>query len=189
MKKIVIFISGRGSNMKRIVKETQEGILKGIAEVVLVFSDKLHAEGLIKAKKNGIETKSISAKGKKRKEFDRELMKLLDNYDFDYIILAGFMRILSDEFVKKYPKRIINIHPADTRKHQGLGAYEWAFENNLPKTMITVHYVDQGVDTGEIIAQKEVDLSETKTLKEVEQRGLAVEHEFYSKTLLKLLIQ
>ncbi len=189
MKKIIIFISGRGSNMQRIIEETKNGILKGIAEVVLVFSDKPCAPGLKIAEKAGIETKSISAKGKKRKEFDKEVIKLLDNYKFDYIVLAGFMRILSDEFVKKYFKKIINIHPADTRKHQGLHAYEWAFENQLPKTVITVHFVDEGVDTGEIIAQKEVDLTGVKTLQEVEQRGLAVEHKFYPQTLLKLFIQ
>jgi phosphoribosylglycinamide formyltransferase-1 len=157
-----------------------------MAEVVLVFSDKPAAPGLKKAQKLGIETKSISAKGKKRKEFDKEVLQLLEHYDFDYIVLAGFMRILSDAFVKKYPKKIINIHPADTRKHQGLGAYDWAFENNLDKTMITIHYVDEGVDTGEIIAQKEVDLSDAKTLEEVERRGLAAEHKFYPEVLRKV---
>jgi len=185
--KFVIFISGRGSNMKRILEETQNGILKDIAEVVLVFSDKPDAPGLEIAKKMGIETRSISAKGKKRKEYDREVLHLLQDYDFDFIILAGYMRILTPEFVSRFPKKIINIHPADTHKHQGLHAYEWAFENKLKTTTITVHYVDEGMDTGEIIAQKEVDLSGCQTLEDVEQRGLAVEHGFYSEVLKKLL--
>ncbi|MCD4793528.1 MAG: phosphoribosylglycinamide formyltransferase [Bacteroidales bacterium] len=183
MTKIIIFISGRGSNMEAILKEIQNGILTGIAETVLVFSDKKDAIGLQTAKTYGIKTASISAKGKNRKAFDNEVIDLLENYNFDYIVLAGYMRILSENFVKTYKNKIINIHPADTNLHQGLHAYDWAFENKMQKTKITVHYVNEGVDTGKIIAQKEVDLKGANTLEEVEKRGLAVEHSFYSETL------
>jgi len=185
--KLIIFISGRGSNMQRIIEETQNGILKDIAEVILVFSDKPEAPGLKIAQEAGIETKSIDTKGKSRKEYNDEVMKLLENYEFDYIVLAGYMRILPAEFVRKYPKKIINIHPADTRLHQGLHAYEWAYQNGMKSTKITIHYVDEGMDTGEIIAQREVDLTGAKSLEEVEQRGLAVEHGLYPKTLLELI--
>jgi phosphoribosylglycinamide formyltransferase-1 len=153
----------------------------------LVFSDKKDAPGLKKAGKYSIKTASISAKGKSREEFDKEVINLLSKYNFDYIILAGYMRILSDIFVKKYAGKIINIHPADTNLHQGLHAYKWAFENKLPETKITVHYVNEGVDTGKIIAQKAVDLRGANTSEEVEKRGLAAEHEFYSLTLRELL--
>ncbi len=187
MTKIVIFISGRGSNMEAILKECKNGILKGIAEPVLVFSDKKDAGGLETAKKYGIKTETLSAKGKKRQEFDTEVINLLSKYKFDYIILAGYMRILSDVFVKKYSGKIINIHPADTNLHQGLHAYEWAFKNKIQETKITVHYVNEGVDTGKIIAQKTVDLTGCKTSEEVEKRGLAVEHQFYSETLYNIL--
>ncbi len=186
--KLIIFISGRGSNMQRIIEETKNGILKDIAEVVLVFSDKPEAPGLKIAQETGIETKSIAAKGKSRKEFNDEVMKLLENYEFDYIVLAGYMRILPAEFVRKYPKKIINIHPADTRLHQGLHGYEWAYKNGMKSTKITIHYVDEGMDTGEIIAQREVDLTGAKSLEEVEQRGLAVEHGFYAETIKKLVV-
>ncbi len=185
--KLIIFISGRGSNMQRIIEETRNGILKDIAEVILVFSDKPDAPGLKKAKNLGVEIQHISAKGKNRMEFDHEVLQLLNNYEFDYIILAGYMRILPADFVRKYPKKIINIHPADTHLHQGLNGYQWAYENKLPLTKITVHYVDEGLDTGEIIAQREVDLTGVKSLEEVEQRGLAVEHELYPETLLELI--
>ena len=185
--KLIIFISGRGSNMERIIVETQTGILQGIAEVVLVFSDKPDAPGLQIAQQMGVKTQSISAKEKKRMTYDKEVISLLKKYDFDYLILAGYMRILSAEFVSAFSKKIINIHPADTKKHQGLHAYEWAFENKLDKTVITVHFVDEGMDTGEIIAQKEVDLTGCKSLEEVEKRGLKVEHELYPKTI-KLLV-
>jgi len=186
MKKIVIFISGRGSNMQRIIEETKSGILKDSLEVSLVFSDKKEAKGLQTAKEYGIPVANISSKGKSRKEFDTELINLLKKIDFDYIVLAGYMRILTKEFVNTFPKQIINIHPADTRRHQGLHAYEWAFENKLKATKITIHYVDEGMDTGQIIAQKEVNLTNTKTLEEVEKKGLKVEHEFYSKILYNL---
>ena len=183
MKKLIIFISGRGSNMQRIIEETQNGILKGLAEVVLVFSDNPDAPGLAIAKNKGIKTETLSSKGLKRQEYDKKVMEIIDKYPFDLIVLAGYMRILSPEFVRKYPKRIINIHPADTTKHQGLYAYEWAFENRLPETKITVHYVDEGMDTGEIIAQKTVNLQGCKTMEEVEQCGLAVEHELYPEVI------
>ena len=185
--KIVIFISGRGSNMEAILKECKNGILKGIADPVLVFSDKEEAKGLEKAKELGIKTASISAKGKKRQIFDQEVINLLSDYEFDYIVLAGYMRILSDVFIKEYAGKIINIHPADTNLHQGLHAYEWAFENKLKETKITVHYVNEGVDTGKIIAQATVDLRGAHTLEEVEKRGLAVEHRFYSEVLKEII--
>jgi len=169
--------------MEAILNECKNGILRGIAEPVLVFSDKENAPGLQIAKNNNINTEIISAKGKKRQNFDNEVIDLLSNYTFDYIILAGYMRILSDGFVKTYKDKIINIHPADTQLHQGLHAYEWAFENKMSETKITVHYVNEGVDTGKIIAQKIVDLKECKTLEEVEKKGLAAEHKFYSETL------
>ncbi len=188
VKKIAIFISGRGSNMEKIIQETREGILKGIAEIALVFSDNPKAPGLSIAKKYGLKTFGLSPKGKSRKKFDQEVLKLISPFQVDYIILAGYMRILSPEFVKEYPHRIINIHPADTQQHQGLDGYKWAFENGLSETIITVHYVDEGLDSGEIIAQKKVNLRGVKNLEDVEKRGLAVEHECYPQAIKKILL-
>jgi phosphoribosylglycinamide formyltransferase-1 len=183
MKTIAIFISGRGSNMKAIVESCENGILKGIAKPVLIFSNKASAAGLEYAKTKNIKTEVIPSKGKKRLEFDQEVIKMLTNYDIDCIVLAGYMRILSPDFTQTYPKRIINIHPADTNKHQGLDGYSWAFKEQLKQTKVTVHYVDEGLDTGQIIGQAEVDLKGAQTLEEVEKRGLAVEHRFYSEAL------
>lgn len=185
-KRIAIFISGRGSNMKAIVEQCQTGILKDLAEVVLVFANKPNAGGLEYASQLGLETQSIASKGLKRTTFDQKVLTLLSNYKLDYIVLAGYMRVLSSEFVQAYPKQIINIHPADTTQHQGLNGYGWAFEEGLETTKVTVHYVDEGLDTGTIIAQHSVDLKEASTLEEVERRGLAVEHYFYSKTLQEI---
>ncbi|MFH1728104.1 MAG: formyltransferase family protein [Pseudomonadota bacterium] len=116
------------------------------------------------------------------------MIEVLAKYNPDYIILAGFMRILSPLFVNYYKGRIINIHPADTKEYQGAHAYEWAFNKKMSRTKITVHYVDSGVDTGKIIKQADVDLSFCKTLSEVEEKGLNVEHKFYS-TVIKELFE
>ncbi len=185
-KRIAIFISGRGSNMETIVRNVQDGILKDVCEVALVLSNKENAYGLTVAESLGVPTAVIVSKGKKRAEFEQELIDFLKPYQIDYIVLAGFMRILSPLFVRAYKNRIINIHPADTAQFQGIGGYEWAYEKRLQTTKITVHFVDEGVDTGKVIAQKEVDLRGAESLEEVEKRGLKVEHEFYSDALLKL---
>ena len=188
-KRIAIFISGRGSNMEAIIRQVQDGILKDVCEIALVFSNKPQAKGLEIAKKFGLPVAAIPSKGKSREAFEREVLELLQPYRIDYVVLAGFMRILSPLFIRAYKNRIINIHPADTRLFQGVGGYEWAFENKLPSTKITVHFVDEGVDTGPIIAQREVDLRGADTLEEVERRGLAAEHEFYSQALRKVLTE
>ena len=113
-------------------------------------------------------------------------MDFLKNYNLDYIVLAGYMRILSSVFISAYRNKIINIHPADTSEFQGIGAYEWAFENKMEYTKITVHFVDEGVDTGIVIGKQVVDLRECKTLDEVEKIGLATEHTFYSEALRRV---
>ncbi len=183
MKQLAILISGRGSNMKAIAEACQNGVLKGVANVRIVISNNLKAKGLETARAMNIPTAAIASKDKSRLEFDRALLRFLKEIDVDYIILAGFMRRLTKEFTDAYPQRIINIHPADTRQHRGLGAYEWAWENQLPDTKITVHYVNDKIDDGQIIAQANVDLNGVQSLAEVEARGLKVEHQFFAQAL------
>lgn len=185
-KRIVIFISGRGSNMEAIVKTAQTGILKDCCETVLVFANKKEARGLEIARQLGIKTAYLESKGKQREDFDREIVTLLKPYQPDYLVLAGYMRVISPVLIEPYRNRIINIHPADTALYQGVHGYEWAFENKLESTKITVHLVDEGVDTGKVLAQREVDLRGAISLEEIEQRGLKVEHAFYSEVLKKV---
>ncbi|MGB1242224.1 MAG: phosphoribosylglycinamide formyltransferase [Chitinophagales bacterium] len=187
-KRIAIFISGRGSNMKAIAEQAQSGILKDYCEIVWVLANKKTAKGLDTAAQMNIPTVCIESKGKKRQTFDQEILDFLAPHQIDYIVLAGFMRIVSPVLVNAYPNRIINIHPADTHQFKGLGAYEWAFENQLESTKITVHYVDSGVDTGNIIEQQTVDLKGADTLHEIEVRGLKVEHSFYSEVLKRVFV-
>jgi phosphoribosylglycinamide formyltransferase-1 len=172
--------------MVALLKNIQKGILKDLCQVELVFSNKPDAAGLKIAEDFGMPTACIESKGKKREVFDQEVVDYLDQYHLDYIVLAGYMRILSPIFVSAYRNKIINIHPADTLEFQGVGAYEWAFRNKKEFTKITVHFVDEGVDTGKVIDKQVVDLRGCKTLEEVEKIGLATEHAFYSEALRKV---
>ncbi len=187
MKKILIMISGRGSNMKAIAENVQSGILKNCCEILEVFSNKKDAQGLEIAENFGLKTTVIESKGKKRKTYNSLLLEHLQEENPDFIVLAGYMKILPPEIIQEFPKRIINIHPADTSLHQGLHGYEWAFENRLKKTKVTVHFVDEGLDTGKVIGKKEVDISDCKTIEEVENEGLKAEHQFYSECLREIL--
>lgn len=187
--RLAILLSGRGSNMVALVEAVQRGVLQGVAEVAVVFSNKPDAPGLTTAAALGCPTASLAPEGRKRAEYDAAVVDVLRQYQPDYVVLAGYMRILSPVFVRAFAGRIVNIHPADTHQHQGLHAYEWAFENHLPETKITVHLVDEGLDTGPILAQAPVDLRGADTLAEVERRGLAVEHQLYANTLAQLIRQ
>jgi len=187
MKKILIMISGRGSNMRAIAENVKDGILKNCCEIAEVFSNKKDAPGIEIAKDFSLKTNVIESKGKKRKTYNTLLLEYLKDRNPDFIVLAGYMKIIAPEIVQEFPNRIINIHPADTSLHQGLYGYEWAFENKLKKTKVTVHFVDEGLDTGKVIGKKEVDISSCKTIEEVEKKGLKVEHQFYSACLLKII--
>jgi phosphoribosylglycinamide formyltransferase-1 len=185
-RRIAILISGRGSNMAAILRNVQEGELGRVCEVALVFSNDPAAPGLETARGFGIPTASLSSRGRDRREFDAEVVALLEPYHLDYLVLAGYMRLLSPVIIDRYRHRIVNIHPADSRAYQGIHGYQWAFEQGLETTLVTVHLVDEGMDTGPILAQAEVDLRDAGSLEEVERRGLAVEHRFYSAVLADL---
>lgn len=185
-KKLAILVSGNGSNMETLVKSSK---LKDLCNIELVIANTKEAKGLSKATALGIRTCLIESKNISKIHFENLLLETLASFQIDYVILAGFMKILTKNFISRYPNKIINIHPADTQKYQGAHGYEWAFENKLKETHITVHYVDEGVDTGLVIAKNKVDIAECKTLEEIKAKGLRVEHEFYSEVLQNLLIK
>lgn len=187
--RLAILLSGRGSNMLALAEAVRAGVLQNLAEIVVVFSNDPAAPGLDSAAALGLPTASLNSKGRKREEFDREVVATLRAYQPDYVVLAGYMRVLSPTFVRAFAGRIVNIHPADTHQHQGLHAYEWAFDNHLTETKTTVHLVDEGLDTGPILAQRVVNLVGADTLAEVQRRGLAVEHTLYAETLRELIRQ
>ncbi len=181
--RVAILISGRGSNMLALAQAVQQGVLAGRCEIAGVISSRPGAPGLVLARERGLETVALDARGMGRDAYDDELLGALERCHADIVALAGYMRMLSPRVVARYRGRILNIHPADTAQHQGLHGYEWAFAQRLPATKITVHLVDEGLDTGRVLAQREVDLRGAETLAEVERRGLAVEHALYAEAL------
>jgi phosphoribosylglycinamide formyltransferase-1 len=183
---VAILISGRGSNMEALIKNSIVGDLESVCKIVLVISNKASAGGLHIAESYSIPVAVAESKGKTREEFEKAVCDLAIGSGAELICLAGFERILSPFLISKFAGRIVNIHPADTNEFRGLHGYEWAYKNGKNRTKVTVHFVDEGVDTGSIIAQRDVDLSGCKSLEEVENKGLKVEHQLYPEALVKV---
>jgi phosphoribosylglycinamide formyltransferase-1 len=184
LKQLAILISGRGSNMEAIARQVKSGCLAGLCEIGVVASNRAQAPGLAIAQQFGLATFCDP-----EATFESGVLDELEARKVDYVVLAGFTRILSSAFIAAYRGRILNIHPTDTARYQGLRGYRWAFEQQLEETVITVHYVDEGVDTGDVIAQRTVDLKGANSIEEIEYRGLAVEHELYPATIKKVVTQ
>lgn len=185
--RIVILISGRGSNMEAIIRASQEGVLRDRCTLCGVLANRPDAIGLGRADKLGIPTRMVASRGLSTLAYGRQLLKALSDWNPDFIVLAGFMRILSSEVVSAYRGRIVNIHPADTTAYQGPDGYGWAADNALTQTTISVHLIDEGIDTGPVLQQAPVSLVGATTKAEMAQRGLQVEHALYSQCLANLL--
>ncbi len=180
MKKIAIFISGAGSNMLALAQQIQTGTVE--AKIAYIISDKPEATGIKKAQQLGLKTQIISW----QKENIISLIKQLQKDDIDYIILAGFMRLLPPDFVNVFSQKIINIHPSLLPKYKGLKAIKRSFESVDKYGGITIHYVDEGMDTGPIIAQFKVPRLPNDTLADFEARIHKCEHENYGKILQQI---
>jgi phosphoribosylglycinamide formyltransferase-1 len=184
--KIGILISGRGSNMSAIAEAVRSGLIPD-SEVAVVISDKLKAEGLEKAKKLGIDTLVITRKGRKHDEHDAEIIAELEKHNVELVCLAGYMRLLSSDFVKAFPVRILNIHPSLLPSFKGLDAHEQAIEYGVKVSGCTVHFVDEHLDHGAIILQKAVDVIDDDTAETLSKRIIKYEHETYVEAV-KLIV-
>ena len=189
MKALAVHFSGRGSNLDAIATATESGVLAGVARVAVAVSNQPDAGGLAVARAHGVPTAVVESKGLAREAFDAALVRALAPHAPDLVVLAGFMRVLSKVFLGAYPGRVVNIHPADTAAHKGLHGYEWAFAQQLPETWVTVHLVDEGLDTGPVVRRARVDLRGVQTEADVVARGLAVEHALYPQAIAALLAQ
>ena len=176
-KRVAILISGRGSNMRALVEKARN------YRVVLVASNQPHAEGLDCARLRGLPTWAWESKGVARAEFDRVLSQALDDHQVGTIALAGFMRILSSEFVAKWSARIVNIHPSLLPKYRGLDTHSRAIEAGDKVSGCSVHLVTAELDAGDVLGQAEVRIEPGDTPASLEQRILAAEHELYPKVL------
>jgi phosphoribosylglycinamide formyltransferase 1 len=176
--KIGILISGRGSNMVAIVDAVKSGELPD-SQVVVVISDKADAAGLAKAQERGVDTIVIERRGRKREEHDAEIISELQRRGVELVCLAGYMRLLSPVFVKAFPNQIINIHPSLLPAFPGLDAQKQAFEAGVKTTGCTVHFVDELLDHGPVILQREVERLDDDTVETLAARILAKEHKLY----------
>ena len=185
MKKLGILLSGRGSNFEAIARNVQAGRIP--AEIAVVISNKADAPGLARAKEMGLATRFIPSKGKEREAFDREVVAVLREFQVDLVCLAGFMRILSPYFIREFPRRILNIHPALLPSLPGEEAQRQALEYGVKFTGCTVHLVDEGVDTGPIVCQAVVPVLDDDTVETLAARILKEEHRIYSEAICLLL--
>jgi phosphoribosylglycinamide formyltransferase 1 len=184
--KIGILISGRGSNMVAIVEAVRSGQIPN-SEVVVVISDKTAAEGLEKAKAREIETLVITRKGRTREEHDAEIISELKKRGVELVCLAGYMRLLSCDFVRAFPDKIINIHPSLLPAFPGLDVQRQAIEYGVKISGCTVHFVDEDLDHGAIIAQKAVEVLDTDTAETLATRILEHEHALYIEAIRKIV--
>ncbi|OYT59218.1 phosphoribosylglycinamide formyltransferase [Euryarchaeota archaeon ex4484_178] len=177
--KIVVLVSGRGTNLQAIIDAIKNRELN--ARIVAVISNKKKAYALKRAEKNGIEAIYLPAKkGESREDYDKRLAQIIDEKEPDLIVLAGFMRILSPWFVRKYPNKIINIHPALLPSFAGLygeNVHRAVIEYGCKVSGCTVHFVDEEVDHGPIIVQKCVEVKDDDTPQSLASRILEREHE------------
>ena len=176
-KRVAVLISGRGSNMRALVEQAVG------YEVVLVASNKPHAEGLDWARARGLPTWAWDSKGVARDEFDRTLSRALDNHRVGTVALAGFMRILSPGFIEEWRGRVINIHPSLLPKYRGLDTHQRALEAGDQVHGCSVHIVTEELDAGEVLGQAEVAIEPSDTPESLEQRVLAAEHKLYPQVL------
>lgn len=184
--RLAILISGRGSNMIALTDAVSEGRVPN-AEVVVVISDQPNAAGLSKAKEHGIETLVIERRRRSREEHDREVIEELRARNIDLVCLAGYMRVLSGEFIDAYRGRILNIHPSLLPAFPGLDAQKQALAHGVKWTGCTVHYVDETLDGGPIIAQRTVAVFETDTVETLSARILSEEHRLYPEAVTAVL--
>ncbi len=177
--RVGVFASGSGTNLQAIIDAQIDTI-----EIVLVFSNKSDAYALERAKTHNIPALVIDHKGyKSREEYDSDIVKALEPYKLDLIVLAGYMRILSPVFVRAYKDKIINIHPALLPSFPGINSAKQAFEYGVKFTGVTVHFVDEGVDTGPILLQSVVEIEDDDTEETLLQKIHRVEHQIYPKAL------
>ena len=177
--RVVCLISGDGSNLQALIDWQIKGLL-GNAEIVGVVSNKARAFGLERAKRANIATTVLShERYPDRYQFDRALMSVIDNYEADLIVLAGFMRILTAQFVNHYANRLVNVHPSLLPKYKGLDTHRRAIEAGDSTAGATVHWVTEELDSGGIIRQVEVPIYAHDSEESLRQRVLEAEHSLY----------
>ncbi|HEV8146814.1 MAG TPA: phosphoribosylglycinamide formyltransferase [Bryobacteraceae bacterium] len=185
MKRLGILLSGRGSNFAAIADSVAAGRLD--AEIAVVISNRPEAPGLAIAKDRGLRAVSLPSKGLDREIYDRLVIDELHRAQVDLVCLAGYMRILSGHFIREFPERILNIHPSLLPAFPGLDAQHQAWEHGVKVTGCTVHFVDEGLDSGPIVKQAVVPVANDETAESLSRKIIRAEHRIYSEAIALVL--
>jgi len=186
VKRLGILLSGRGSNFLAIADAIDAGKLTG-AEIAIVISNQADSYGRKRAAALEFRTALIESKGRKRADHDAEIIACLREHEVDLVILAGYMRLLSPEFISAFPNRILNIHPSLLPAFPGLDAQIQAFDYGAKVAGCTVHFVDEQLDHGAIILQRTIPVLESDDAHSLADRILAEEHLAYPEAIARVL--
>ena len=179
-----IFISGRGSNLKSLVNFSKKKTSP--IHINLIISNTKKAKGLKYADLNKIQKKIINFK--KKNSAEKNILNMLNKKKINFICLAGFMKVLSKKFISKFPGKIINIHPSLLPKYKGLNTHLRVLKNNEKFSGCTVHHVNKRIDSGRIIMQKKVKISQNETVNSLSKKILMEEHKLYPKAISKVFL-
>jgi phosphoribosylglycinamide formyltransferase-1 len=185
VRRLGILISGRGSNFEAIASSVASGVLE--AEIAVVLSNRAAARGLEAARSRGLNAVCIPSLGQDRLTYDRLVIEELRRHDVELVCLAGFMRLLSAEFIAAFPERVVNIHPSLLPAFPGLDAQHQALVHGVRITGCTVHFVDEHLDAGPIIAQAAVPVRDDDTVETLSARILEQEHRIYTDAIRLIL--
>ncbi len=178
LKRIAVFASGFGSNLQALIDSQNKNYFNG--KIVLVFSNNESAYAIQRAKNSNIKTECfLLSDFNSRSDFDKKIIYMLKENNIDLIVLAGYMLLLGEEVIKQYRYKILNIHPALLPAFKGTHGIKDAFDYGVKVTGVTVHFVDEGLDTGPIILQEPVIIEDNDTLETLEEKIHKVEHKMY----------
>ena len=185
--KIGVLASTKGTDLQAIIDELQDGKMPGI-ELAVILSNKKNAFALQRARQHGFKAIFVDPKGKSREEYDERLADILQKNGVNLVVLIGYMRILSADFVRKFPRRIINVHPALMPKFSGPGyfganVHEEVIRAGEKESGCTIHFVDDGVDTGAILLQKKVKINTNETPESLKEKVQGLEKKWYPEVI------
>ncbi|HEY9501926.1 MAG TPA: phosphoribosylglycinamide formyltransferase [Pyrinomonadaceae bacterium] len=184
--RIAVLISGRGSNMVALSDSIRNGVITN-AEIVIVVSDKADAAGVNLARERGLNTVVIERLGRKREEHEAEVIEALQQHNVDLICLAGYMRVLSPIFVQTFTLRVLNIHPSLLPSFPGLKPQQQALDHGVKLSGCTVHFVDNALDGGPIVAQRAVPVLDDDSEESLSARILEEEHVLYAEAVNRIV--